>query len=98
MACPTGGAIYTWTVNQQYQAAQQIPNAPYSCRGIMVADAQQMVIAYGVESPYLFTTNTVAVVATPETITHGRQPGRTRPAVSFCRPAPASSAARSVRS
>ena len=26
----------------------------------MVADAQQMVIAYGVESPYLFTTNTVA--------------------------------------
>lgn len=47
VACPQGGAIYTWTPNSGFQTASIIQEAPNVNTGIFVAMPQQQIVAYG---------------------------------------------------
>lgn len=42
-----GGGVYTWDSTQQYANIQPISTAPSGVAGIIVCDAQQMIVAYG---------------------------------------------------
>lgn len=47
VACPEGGAIYTWTPGAGYQTASIIEEAPNVNTGIFIAMPQRMIVAYG---------------------------------------------------
>lgn len=47
VACPDGGAIYTWTPGAGYQTASIIEEAPNVNTGIFIAMPQRMIVAYG---------------------------------------------------
>ena len=47
VACPVGGAIYTWTPGTGQTVASVIPNAPVINDGMFVAMPQRQIIAWG---------------------------------------------------
>lgn len=47
IACPLGGPIYTWAVDQGPFNAQVISQAPFFNSGIFISQPQQILVAYG---------------------------------------------------
>jgi hypothetical protein len=47
LACPKGGAVYTWSPDQAAYNAQVIAQAPFFNDGIFISQPQQILVCYG---------------------------------------------------